>query len=94
MDPDQVWTHLTEDQAEGLACVMCGRPTTATGWRGVRVGLAPDGSPVLACSAEGRTARTGDAQGRLVPIPPGPVGATCAEQAGGTVPDSPEGLGL
>lgn len=93
MDPDRMWTHLTEDQAEGLACVMGGRPTTATGWRGVRVGQSPGGSPVYACSAGGRVAVTGDSRGQLVPVPNGPTGSACAEQAGGTVPDSPEELG-
>lgn len=93
MDPDRVWTHLSEDQAEGLACVMCRRPTTATGWSGVQVGLSPDGSPVYACAPGGRIAVAGDSRGRLVPVGPGPTGSTCAEQAGGTVPDSPEELG-
>lgn len=93
MQADQVWTHLTEDQAGGRACVMCGRRTDATGWAGVVVGRSDRGSPVYACSGgEGRV--LDDEHGRLRATDPRPAGRNCAEQAAVVVPDSPEGLGL
>ncbi|MDQ4119722.1 MAG: hypothetical protein M3235_22595 [Actinomycetota bacterium] len=94
MQPDHVWTHVTEDQAAGRACVMCGRPTDEPGWAGVVVGCSDDGSPVYACSGgEGRILG-GDERGNLRPTDQRPSERNCAEQAAVVVPDSPEGLGL
>lgn len=94
MQADQVWTHLTEDQAGGRACVMCGRPTDQPGWAGVVVGRSDADSPVYACSGgEGRVFE-GDERGGLRPTDPRAAGRNCAEQAALVVPDSPEGLGL
>jgi hypothetical protein len=98
MPTDHVWTHITDDQAGGRACVMCGRPTNRPGWAGVVVGRSDEGSPVYACSggdgrepgADGR----GDEPGGLHPADRQPSGPNCAEQAAVVVPDSPEGLGL
>ena len=85
MQPDHVWTHVTDEQAAGRACVMCGRPTDQPGWAGVVVGLSDSGDPVYACSG---------GEGQIVGGDPRPAARTCADQAALVVPDSPEGLGL
>ncbi len=90
-DADRVWTHVSDDQAAGRACVMCGRPTDEPGWNGVVVGQAPGGTPVYACSGGGRAVE-GDPMGRTSPAVSGPPGRICAEQAAAVVPDSLEGL--
>lgn len=94
MQPDHVWTHVTDEQAGGRACVMCGRPTDQPGWAGVVVGRSDNGDPVYACSGgEGRVL-DGDDRGTLRPADQRPAARNCAEQAAVVVPDSPEGLGL
>lgn len=57
--------ELTEDQADGVACAVCGenwfiqaltgRPVTPH----VRVRPAPDGTPLYACTSHRREARHG-----------------------------------
>ncbi len=87
MQPDHVWTHVTDDQGAGRACVMCGRPTDQPGWAGVVVGRSDEGFPVYACS-------DGDALDLDEQGDRRSSGRNCAEQAAVVVPDSPEGLGL
>jgi hypothetical protein len=87
MQPDHVWSHVTDDQGAGRACVMCGRPTDEPGWAGVVVGRSDGGSPVYACSG-------GDGADLDVRGDRRASGRDCAEQAAVVVPDSPEGLEL
>lgn len=94
MDRDRVWTHLSDAQAEGEACVMCGRPTTTPGWRGATVGRSEAGSPVYACSGDDRPAITGDERGKLAPTGHRPVGRACVDDAAVVVPEAPDELEL
>lgn len=93
MQPDHVWSHLTDDQGAGRACVMCGRPTDEPGWAGVVVGRSDGGSPVYACSGGG-AADTADLGERDERGDRRASARDCAEQAAVVVPDSPEGLEL
>ena len=86
-DPGRVWTHLSDDQADGSACVMCGRSSGSPGWSGTVVGRSEGGAAVVACSGSG-TKMTGGPGGRLVPVP-GAGGSTCLEQSQQVVPDTP-----
>jgi hypothetical protein len=49
--PDRIFTNLTERQAEGLACVVCGADYLTDTVPHVPVGRSHTGSQVFACQA-------------------------------------------
>lgn len=48
-DLNRMWPDLDPVQAEGEACVVCGRSTAEPGWQGQPVGRSATGSQVFAC---------------------------------------------
>ena len=89
-DPDRLWTHLSHAQAQGQACVMCGRSTTGPGWKGVVVGRSEGGAPVFACSSSEQAPPSGEDWSRHLPTGTGPAPRTCADHAALIVPDTAE----
>ncbi len=46
---ERIWDRLSPAQADGQACVICGRSVSAPGSVGIPAGRSPTGSPVFAC---------------------------------------------
>lgn len=68
MNPEKVFTGLTDAQADGLACVVCGRDYfRAPGSVSLLVGRSLTGSQVFACEGRcGEAAGADPTSGRRV----------------------------
>jgi hypothetical protein len=55
---ERMWSGLSPAQADGLACVICGRGFRGSGWAWLPVGHSPTGSQVFACAGDCTRAAT------------------------------------